>query len=154
MNQVTFKPPPLIGIPLCHRPEGRCYNPELVTRIDQMWKDKCTATQCITVCILNHLLEFKTYSLDAPIVFAHRNYICTNNQGVMYSLLTEQEDLLTPYERELAGSLVWIMKKGSPEHPTIHFMNSSLAGEYLEFIRRKHEHIWEIKHQLDPVFIV
>jgi hypothetical protein len=125
-----------------------------VTKIDQLWKNKRTAMQSITVAILNHLLRFKTYTLGAPIVFAHRNYICTNNQGVMYSLMTEQENLLDPYKKELARSLVWITKKGSLEHPAIHFMSDSLKSEYLNWVQIRHERLWEIEHQMDSVFIV
>jgi hypothetical protein len=154
MNQVPFKVPPLIGIPFCYQLDGRCFDPELVTKINQPWKNKHTAMQSITVAILNHLLEFKTYTLNAPIVFAHCNYICTNDQGVMYSQMTEQDDLLDLYEKELACGLVWIMKKGSPKHPAIHFMSDSLESEYLNWVQIRHERLWEIEHQMDPVFIV
>jgi hypothetical protein len=154
MNQVPFKVPQLIGVPWCLEAEEKWRNPELVTRIEQMWKAKRTVTQNSTVCIMNHLMEFKTHRLDSPIVFQHRNYIRTNNQGVMYSMLTEREEVMDNYEVDLADSLVWISKKGSPEHPTIHFMTQSLAGEYWDRIQRRHERIWELEHRLDPVFIV
>jgi hypothetical protein len=111
--------------------------------------------QSITVAILTH--EFKTYTLDSAIVYSHRNYICTNAQGVIYSLLMEEEGLLTPYERTLANSLVWIKKKGSPEHPAIHFVNEREKEDYMSWAQTRHECIMKIKNQLAPeegVFIV
>jgi hypothetical protein len=47
-------------------------------------------------------LNFKTHMLDSAMAYCHKNYIVTNQQGVMYSQLSEDKSLLNLYKNELA----------------------------------------------------
>jgi hypothetical protein len=156
-DQVPFKLPSMLIISRGHRPERRCLDPDLVTKIDQLFTSKCTAIQSVTVAILTHELTFKTHTLDSTIVYLHNNYNSKNAQSVMNSLLTEEEDLLNPYEATLANSLVWIKKKGSQQHPAIHFEDEREKADYLDWVQTRHKCILKNKSmfaKVEGVFIV
>jgi hypothetical protein len=119
-DQVPFKIPVLITTN-CYKPDGFCFNPEIASKIDQLFTNKCTAIQSITVAIMTPKLNFATHMLDSAMAYSHKNYIVKNQHGVMYSRLSEDNSLLLPYKNKLAQKLVWIKKKGVPQHPVIHF---------------------------------
>jgi hypothetical protein len=118
-DQVPFKIPVLVTMN-CYKPNGFCWNLDIASKIDQLLMKKCTAIQSITVAILTPKLNFATHMLDSAMAYSHKNYIVKNQHGVMYSQLSEDKSLLTLYENELAQKLVWIKKKGVPQHPVIH----------------------------------
>jgi hypothetical protein len=100
-------------------------------------------------------LNFATHMLDLAMTYSHKNYIVKNQHEVMYSRLLEDESLLTPYENELATKLVWIKKKGVPQHPVIRFESELAESEYLGWVRLRHESMLLSKFTTaEGVFIV
>jgi hypothetical protein len=75
----------------------------------------------------------------------------------MYSWLSEDKSLLNPYKNKLTQKLVWIKKKGVPQHLVIHFESKADKMDYLGLVRVHHECMLQNKSKYatsEGVFIV